>query len=313
LEKFLRKDLAPLAKALDQLSSLLGELEGEPAPLQGGITNRNYRARFGGAEVVVRLPGKDTGLLEIDRGAERAANECASRAGVAPGVAAMLEDPPCLVTYFVEGSEMSAAELREPAALVEVAAALRAIHGCAERLPIAFSAFRIVETYAERASARGTEPPAAYAPAHEAASRIEAVLESAGTEPVPCHNDLLAANFLRSAEGIRLVDWEYAGMGDRYFDLGNFAVNNELDPAQESAFLSAYFGEEPGAHRLARLRTMRFMSDFREAMWAILQGTLSDLDFDFGAYAEMHFGRLRAAAADPRFALTLEEARGAAS
>lgn len=299
--------MAPLADNLDRLAAALGKPEGEPTPLEGGITNRNYRARFGGRELVIRLPGKDTGLLGIDREAEAAANRCAARAGVAPEVAALLDDPPCLVTDFVVGAAMSPEELRQPAALREVAAALRAIHDCGETLPSAFSPFRIVETYAERARGRGAELPAAYGPAHGAAARIERALAH-GAAPVPCHNDLLAANFLRSADGIRLVDWEYAGMGDRWFDLGNFAVNNELGPAEEEALLVAYFEEPPGAGRLAALRLMRFMSDFREAMWGVLQGTISDLDFDFREYAGKHFKRLRESAADPGFETWLKEA-----
>jgi thiamine kinase-like enzyme len=310
--KFLPKRLAPLADSLDRLSSVLGELEGEPAPLDGGITNRNFRARFAGREVVIRLPGKDTSLLEIDRQAERAATQCAARAGVAPQVAAMLEQPPCLVTEFVQGTEMSAGELREPEALREVAAALRRFHGCAEHLPTAFSSFRIVETYAGRARDRDGEVPAAYGPAHEAAGRIEAVRDGGGEAAVPCHNDLLAANFIRSPDGIRIVDWEYAGMGDRYFDLGNFAVNNELAPEHEEAFLAAYFGEAPDGSRLATTRLMRFMSDFREAMWAVLQGTISDLDFDFAEYADRHFARLDSTAAAPSFEAWLREAAVAA-
>ena len=73
----------------------MGEPEGEPEPLEGGITNRNFRARFGGADYVIRVPGKDTALLEIDREAERIANERAARIGIAPPVAAMLDDPQC--------------------------------------------------------------------------------------------------------------------------------------------------------------------------------------------------------------------------
>jgi len=279
-------------ETFERLSAILGPAEGEPVPLEGGITNRNYRMRFGGREVVVRMPGKDTGLLGIDRAAERAASECAARAGVAPGVAAMLEDPPCLVTDFVAGETMDAERLRQPAALAEVAEALRKLHGCGERLPSAFSAFRVVETYAERARSRGAEVPAAYGPAHETAAAIEAELAARGESPVPCHDDLLAANFIASPAGLRIVDWEYAGMGDRWFDLGNFAVNNELGPEDEERFLAAYLARAPEAADLRALRSMRFMSDFREAMWGVLQGTLSDLDFDFAAYAAKHFKRL---------------------
>jgi thiamine kinase-like enzyme len=305
--------LSPLAEILERLAPRLGALEGEATPLQGGITNRNYVARLGGEAYVIRLPGKDTGLLEIDRGAEREANEAAARAGVGPAVAALLEDPPCLVTHFVEGREMSAPELREPAALERVAALLAALHRSGARVSARFSPFRIVETYAERARGRGAELPAAYERALATAARIEAALEPGGEQPVLCHNDLLAANFLRSGDGIRLVDWEYAGMGNRWFDLGNFAVNNELGVEQEEAFLVAYLGEPAGPSELASLRLMRFMSDFREAMWGVLQGTLSDLDFDFAAYAAKHFDRLDEAAADPRLQAALGEASGGAS
>jgi thiamine kinase-like enzyme len=310
LEKFLPTPLARLADTIAALTPLLGAPEGEPAALDGGITNRNFRVRFGGADYVVRMPGKDTELLGIDRGGEREAAERAAAAGVAPAVAALLTDPPCLVTRFVAGETMSEAQLREPAALAEVAAAIRAVHACA---PIAasFDSFRIVADYAAKARSRGGEVPGDYEHAQAVAGRIEAALAARDEAPVLCHDDYLAANFIASPEGIRIVDWEYAGMGSRWFDLGNFAVNNGLDGVGEEALLRAYRGAEPDAGELAALRLMRFMSDFREAMWGVVQGTLSDLDFDFAAYARRHFERL-AAAAEPGFDALLEEAAVAA-
>ncbi|HKO37951.1 MAG TPA: choline kinase family protein [Solirubrobacterales bacterium] len=304
--------MASLADTLGSISARLGELEGEPVPLEGGITNRNYRVRFAGEDVVVRLPGKDTELLEIDRRAEKAAGEMAARAGVGPAVVAMLDDPPCLVTRFVVGEAMSAEELREPAALAEVVAAMRSLHACEERLPVDFSGFRIVETYAARMAGRGAEVPSSYEWALASAHRIEAALTGPEHEPVPCHNDLLAANFIRSPQGVRIVDWEYAGMNDRYFDLGNFAVNNELSEAQEAELLSAYFEAPASERRLASLRLMRFMSDFREAMWGAVQSTISDLDFDFTDYCAKHFDRMRESAAEGRLERLLEDAGDAA-
>jgi thiamine kinase-like enzyme len=304
--------VASLADTLGPISARLGELEGDPVPLEGGITNRNYRVRFAGEDVVVRLPGKDTSLLEIDRAAEKAAGEMAARAGVGPTVVAMLEDPPCLVTQFVVGETMGAEELREPGTLAEVARALRTLHACEELLPVEFSSFRIVETYAARMASRGAEVPGSYEWAMAAAHRIEAALVGPEHEPVPCHNDLLAANFIRSPQGVRIVDWEYAGMNDRYFDLGNFAVNNELDAAQEAELLSAYFEAPASGSRLAALQLMRFMSDFREAMWGAVQSTISDLDFDFTDYCAKHFDRMRESAGDGRLERLLGEAGGAA-
>jgi thiamine kinase-like enzyme len=304
--------MTSLADTLGPIAARLGDPEGDPIPLEGGITNRNFRVRFAGEDVVVRLPGKDTELLGIDRLAERAAGELAARVGVGPEVVAMLDDPPCLVTRFVVGEPMTPEELRAPAAVTEVAAALRSLHACEERLLNSFSSFRVVESYAARMADRGATVPASYEWAASAALRIEATLVGPEHEPVPCHNDLLAANFIRSQRGFRIVDWEYAGMGDRYFDLGNFAVNNELDEADEAALLSAYFEAPASERRLATLRLMRFMSDFREAMWGAVQSTISDLDFDFTDYCEKHFERMREFAGEGRLEQLLEEATGAA-
>jgi hypothetical protein len=52
------------------------------------------------------------------------------------------------------------------------------------------------------------------------------------------------------------------------------------------------------------------VSDFREAMWAVLQQGISTLEIDFAAYASSKFERLQANAATPRFERSLGEAAG---
>jgi thiamine kinase-like enzyme len=100
-------------------------------------------------------------------------------------------------------------------------------------------------------------------------------------------------------------------MGNRWFDLGNFAVNNELGAAEEEAFLVGYLGAAPTPAERAALRLMRLMSDFREAMWGVVQQAISDLDFDFKDYADKHFDRLLAAIDSPGFEAELEDASAA--
>ena len=100
----------------------------------------------------------------------------------------------------------------------------------------------------------------------------------------PCHNDLLTANFIDDGRRIRIVDWEYAGMGDVFFDLANFAVNNGLSDDETTTLVRAHFGDVRPEHECA-LSPMRFMSDFCEAMWGVVQQAVSDLDFDFRGYA----------------------------
>jgi thiamine kinase-like enzyme len=288
------------------LARSLGPVTGEPVALEGGITNRNYRVVFGGEDYVVRICGKDTAVLGIDRDAECEATVAASRLGVGPEVVAYRPDLECLVTRWVEGRPVTADELRGGPALAQVADALRAVHD-GPPLDARFVSFALVATYRDEVLARGGELPAAHAEAAAAGARIAAVLVGPDHEPVPCHNDLLTANFLHDGDRIRIVDWEYAGMGDRFFDLGNLAVNNGFGPEHEARLLEAYFQEPPSPRRSAALRLMRVMSDFREAMWGAVQDVVSELDFDYRAYRDEHFKRLLAAVRDPDFERSLAD------
>jgi thiamine kinase-like enzyme len=293
-----------LDDALHALEPQLGPPESTPVPLDGGITNLNYRVRFGGRDCVVRLPGKDTDLLGIDREAERAATMAAALLGIGPDVVAFEPERGCLVTGFIDARPVLPEELRTR--LGEVAAALREIHA-GPPLPVTFSPFERTARYAATALARGGTVPPIYDELRGYADRIAAVMRRV---PVPCHNDLLTANFLDDGERLRILDWEYAGMGDRFFDLANFASHHDLGPDEEAAFLAAYFGEStPG--RLAAVRLMRMMAAFWEGMWGVIQATCSELDFDFMGYADEHLSKVRASLADPGFEGWLEDARGA--
>ena len=269
--------------------------------LSGGITNRNFRVDVDGSSFVLRVGGNDTNLLGIDRTVEHGASLRAASVGVGPEVVAFIEPEGWLVTRFIEGRPVPPEEIRMPAGIGRVAAVLRKIHGAA---PIQgrFDAHQVVEEYRGEAIAHGVTIPSEFAAAHAASERIR---QARGPQPqVPCHNDLLNANFLDDGQ-IRIVDWEYAGMGDRFFDLANLSVNHDFGLDEDRLLLAAYFGVERPAD-LAALRLMRVMSDFREAMWGVLQSGISELDFDFNEYAAKHFARLLKAATAPEFAQYLE-------
>jgi Ser/Thr protein kinase RdoA (MazF antagonist) len=277
-----------LADLLDRLGERLGPVSGSVQALDGGITNRNFRVQFGDRDYVVRLPGQDTQLLGIDRAAERRANEAAAALGIAPEVAAA--DADCLVTTFLGAVPADAVRAAEP-----LGRALRAFHDSATELPVTFWVPDLLDRYASIVADRGGRLPPDYEDVQAIARRIAEALPL--NEPVPCHNDLLPGNLLMVDDRVVLVDWEYAGMGHRLFDLGNLAVNNEFGPEAEHRLLEAYFGSLPTAALTARLRLMRLMSDAREAAWGVVQGVISDLEFDFAGYARKHFDRLRGASA----------------
>jgi thiamine kinase-like enzyme len=278
--------------------------------LEGGITNRNLLVDVDGERFVLRLTGVDTHLLGIDREVERIASTRAADLGVAPEVFAFIEPERYLVTRFVPGDAISASTLRDPDVLAHLAPMLRAFHESGP-LPGAFDCFRIPETSATNARARGVTIPGELDAALDRAREIEAAFAASPEPRVPCHNDLLNANFLRDIGGttdrIWLLDWEYAGMNERSFDLGNFSVNNELDDDADAVLLTAYFGAVT-PRRLARLALMKIMSDLREAMWGVVQQGISTLDFDYVGYAAKHFDRLLGNASAPGYRALLDDA-----
>jgi thiamine kinase-like enzyme len=298
-----------LEDVMEDLTVRLGPLDGAVRVLPGGLTNTNFRVRMGEGDYVLRLPGAGAELLGIDRQAERVASEAAAQDGVGPEVVTVSRG--CLVTRFIDGRALDPEDLRDPGMVHDVAITLRRLHDSGRRLPVAFDSFRVVERLGAVALEHGVEAPPGYGAALSLAHRIEATLTGPDHDPVPCHNDLLAANFLLEGHTLRIVDWEYAGMGDRYFDLGNFAVNNGLDAQAEGDLLASYWGEPATSRQLATVWLMRFMSDFREAMWGVVQSAVSKLDFDFEGYAAQHFARLQQTAADPELEDWLGAARGA--
>jgi thiamine kinase-like enzyme len=302
---------APTDPALDAAIRAIpswSNQELEVVPIAEGRTNRNFRVTVGDDETFfLRLSGKDTRLLGIDRNAEQDSARAAAEAGVGPEVFVYLPDLGCLVTRWIDAEPLSEGDLERQEILAPVVDAIKAIHAGPE-LSWSFDPFRIVEDYRRISEERGVAVPGAFDPAHEKASRIEAVFASYPMPLRPCHNDLLEANFLLRDGHVWIVDHEYAGMGDPFFDLGNLSINNALSDDAQELLLTLYFGEPNDAHR-ARLKLMRLMSDFREAMWGVVQQGLSTLDIDYVAYAEKHFDRLSTTMADPRFDDWLETAR----
>ncbi len=285
-------------RILTRLAQELGAIDGEPQVLDGGMTNRNLRVSFAGQAAVVRLCGKRTAALGIDRATEELATRQAAALGLAPAVLARLEDEDVLVCAHLPGRELSSAALRDPDRLGRLARALRAFHGTAP-LPTAFAVVPLCHEQAAQAGERARP----FADALALARRIAAALVTHPEHaPVPCHNDLLAANVLQDDAGdMRLIDWEYAGMNDRFFDLANLAANNGLSDEEQRLLLDAYFAGDGGAteRRRAALALMLVVSDLREALWGVTQQRLSELDVDYGAYATEHLTRLRARLARP--------------
>jgi thiamine kinase-like enzyme len=291
-------------EAIARVPQWAGATDLKSAFLAGGITNQNYRIDVGGESFVLRITGANTELLGIDRRNEYAAHRAAADIGVAPEILYFIEPEGYIVARFIEGKPLPPPEMAQPANLRRTVEMIRHVHAM-PAIPGDFSAFRVVEDYTVTAKKYGVAFPENFDWLLEWMGGIETAFSRDPFTPCPCHNDCLNENFLDDGQ-IRLLDWEYAGMGDRFFDLANFSVNHSFGDEQDQLLLKTYFGQVSPA-RLARLKLMKIMSDFREAMWGMVQIGISKLDFDFRAYADKHFDRMTQNFRDPRCAQWLAE------
>ena len=276
----------------------------EVSELEGGITNLNYRVDVDGKSFHLRIPGENTEMLGINREYEYKANLIAGELNIAPEVIYFIEPEGYLVTRFIDGRPIPPEELRQPENILRVAELLHHIHAL-PTIPGTFSAFQVVRDYAEIAKRYNVAFPQNFDWLIDQMNNMEAALTSQHFFLRPCHNDLLNGNFLL-ADRLYILDWEYAGMGDIFFDLANFSNNHEFSETEDQLLLNCYFAEVK-PQDMIHLNIMKIMSDFREAMWGQVQIGISKLPFDFRAYANKHFDRLTQNVLNPNWEQWLKE------
>jgi len=274
-------------------------------PLTGGITNMNYKIDADGKSYVMRITGADTDKLGIRRDVEYCANLAAGRLGIAPEVLYYIEPEGYLITRFIKAKRMPPEVITRPENIVRVVRKLRLFHRRAPELQGEFNVFRRVEMLTAVSKQKNCKFPFDFDWIVQQMHIVEEALRKDPYVPTPCHDDLLNLNWLdEDVPGeigeVRLLDWEYAGMGDIFFDLSNFSHHHRLEDDQQRLLLQEYFGEVTPKH-FARLKLMAPMSEVHEAMWGTAQSGLSTLDEDFEGYANLWFARAREHITDPRW------------
>ena len=279
-----------IEQILQRIPSFAAKENLEITELTGGITNKNYKVTSDGESFVLRMGGNETKYLGIDRQVEYDCSRLAAQIGIAPEPIAFIEPEGFILARFLSGKGLSAEEIGKAENIQRVVESLKLYHAI-EFFPGSFSPFRVAEDYKKTALGFNVKLPEKMDWYLEKSSEIEKALYA--REPLqlrPCHNDLLNGNFIDDNTRIRILDWEYAGMGDIFFDLGNFAIQHEFNDEQDEILLKAYFGNPTDSQR-AHQKLMKIMSDLREAMWSQVQIGVSQLDFDYAGYGQKYFDR----------------------
>jgi thiamine kinase-like enzyme len=261
----------------------------EVQPLAGGLTNTNYKVTTPRGRYVVRISGKDTGLLAIDRKNEAHNTRCAAESGVGAPLVAAVPEHDALVLEFLDGEVMNPEKLRKGDRIALIADACRRLHA-GPRFLHDFDMFEIQRGYIEVVQERGFRLPDRYLEFEPQVRALERAMRVRSEPTVPCNNDLLAENFIDVGGELRLIDYEYSGNNEPSFELGNVWSESNLSLAQLEELIAAYYGR-PLRNKVARARVWGLMSKYGWTLWGSIQDGVSDLDFDFWGWAMEKYDR----------------------
>ena len=268
-------------------------------PIAAGLTNQNYRLDLGDRTFFFRRPGPATELLAVDRENELYNTRAAAKAGVGPKVLQHDARTGGILLEWLPGRTMSNEAFQAPGMPARIAEVLRRLHA-GPRFRDDFDMFRLSEYYLRVVDERSIRIPDGYREELPKVALIEAALAVHPLPTVPCHNDLLAENYLDDGRRLWIVDYEYSGNNDPTFELGNTAQELGFDAARQEELCAAYFGEATPA-LLARMRLQMIMSDVGWTLWAAIQAAISTIEYDFFGWAEERWARAQTALDGPDF------------
>ena len=299
-----QKDDPELAAAM----AAVPELAGYAGPIGrlGGLTNRVFHL----GDFCLRIPGKGTEEY-IDRANEAVAAREAATAGVSPEVIHADAATGLMVTRFIDGAVTMTPEnfAERGGAPARAGEAFQRLHTSGARFPFCFDLFAMIDDYLAILSGKDVALPDGY---HDVVAEAETVRAALGAHPVelaPCHCDPLCENFLDTGARMWIVDWEYSGMNDPMWDLGDLSVEGSFTAAQDGEMLAAYFGRPPGPAEAGRVVIYKAMCDLLWTLWGLIQLANDNPAEDFRAYADTRFARCKALMADPSFAGHVEAVR----
>jgi thiamine kinase-like enzyme len=276
----------------------------------GGTTNLVFRVDDGAARYVLRIPGQGTEEY-INRAHEAQSARETARVGVSPAVLHFDAATGVMVTRLVDDAvTMTIAQFRQrTGAPARAGAVLRRLHRSNAQFSFRFELFAMIDDYLKVLAGKDVTLPAGYHDVVREADVVRAALAAHALPLVACHCDPLCENFLDTGERMWLVDWEYSGMNDPMWDLGDVAVEAGFDAAQEEQMMREYFGGEARPADRGRVVIYKAMCDLLWTLWGLIQLANRNPAEDFQAYAFTRFGRCKQLMATTDFPRHVENVR----
>jgi thiamine kinase-like enzyme len=247
------------------------------AELSGGLTNRNFLIETPTEKYVARISSNSSSLLSIDRGSEFINSTIAGKGKVGAEVLDYLPGEGLLLISYIKGKTYGAADVA--ANLGEIAKSLRGLHAL-DPFDHEFNMFNTQKNYLSIVQEKGFRLPNGYLDFAPKLDEVRRAFEILFEGLVPCNNDLLPGNFIDDGEKIWLIDYEYSGNNDACFEIGNVWAEAFLPLDALEELVAAYYGGYR-PEKTARAWLWALIAKYGWTLWASIQTSISDLDFDF--------------------------------
>ena len=289
------QDKEAIHKALQNLPQFANATPDDyTATRLGGLTNLVYRIETDREKLILRIPGEGTSDY-IDRAVELHNARAAHLAGVSPEILWADGQSGVMISRYIEAQTMTPDLFRSrKGAPARAGRALAKLHNSGQEFRFRFELFSMISDYLKILAEKQAELPEGYHDVVAAAEPLREALENNPGEIVPCHCDPLCENFLDDGQTMWVIDWEYSGMNDALWDLGDLSVEAGFSKAQDMEMLRAYFGAEPSDADIGRMVIYKAMCDLLWTLWGLIQHADDNPAEDFWAYALERFARCKA-------------------
>ena len=255
----------------------------------GGMSNKNFKVELGDEAYVLRVPGYGSEGM-VDRLVEEENSIKAASMGVNPDIRYFNKQTGVKLVDFIAGAEtLNGGTIQRQENLRQVAGILRFLHHSKVRFNNDFNVFKEILKYEELLRKEKGTMYEGYEDVRSEVLGLEDLLNRYGVSLVPCHNDIVAENFVKSDTGkIFLIDWEYSGMNDPLWDVAMLFVECDFTSDSEDFLLDVYFEGDVPAYTREKILIYQILMDVLWSIWTRVKETAGD---DFGSYGMDRFAR----------------------
>lgn len=255
----------------------------------GGMSNKNFKVTKGKLEYVLRVPGNGSEGMVVRSNEEQNSMQ-ACKMGINPPIRYFNAKTGIKLADFVKNAEtLNGATIQRPSSMKKIVKIFQTLHHSHVRFGNEFNVFNEIRNYERLLEECNGTMYEGYEDHREKVLRLEDYLNKLGVSIKPCHNDLVAENFLKAEDGtIYLIDWEYSGMNDPMWDIAALFLENNFSEENQDYFLSHYFeGKEPDNAR-KKIFVYQILMDWLWSLWTVIKEAQGD---DFGTYGMDRYTR----------------------